>query len=287
MDVCDLGKRDYKEVWDLQKELHAKRVTGDKEDTLLLVEHDPVITMGRSGKDVVSFEVKTDRAIEKGESGSPILGKENQILGILTSSDGRIGQGVYPGSELTAALSTIAWSKDNRKDFHGVSLSVAPTYQYGTATQDLGGGTTHTATDTGVYTSVEFEYFRLKRAAGEHSSPKLGLVLGYSNGRAHGIGQVDDADYSVKWGAVLGSIDRFRNDSGQIGLFMLSHKVDGEFVHRFGISGEATWQLSVRDNTAMDAGVRFEINDAGGSSGVTHASFGFGLVFRYSWLSAM
>jgi lipoate-protein ligase B len=46
--VHDLGRRDYDEVWDLQKELHARRVEQDDEpDHLILVEHPPVVTLGR------------------------------------------------------------------------------------------------------------------------------------------------------------------------------------------------------------------------------------------------
>ena len=51
MQVLDLGFRDYKEVWDLQKEIHEKRVDNKTSNTLLLVEHNPVITMGKSGSD--------------------------------------------------------------------------------------------------------------------------------------------------------------------------------------------------------------------------------------------
>jgi len=51
VNIIDLGRRDYKEVWDVQKALHEKRVAGIIHDTVLLVEHDHVITMGKSGKD--------------------------------------------------------------------------------------------------------------------------------------------------------------------------------------------------------------------------------------------
>ena len=50
MNVIDLGQKDYKEVWDLQKKVHKKRVENKIDNTLLLVEHTPVITMGKSGK---------------------------------------------------------------------------------------------------------------------------------------------------------------------------------------------------------------------------------------------
>jgi lipoate-protein ligase B len=51
MNVVDLGTKDYKLVWDMQKRIHEKRVLNEIDDTLLLVEHEPVITMGRSGKE--------------------------------------------------------------------------------------------------------------------------------------------------------------------------------------------------------------------------------------------
>ncbi|MGQ9464214.1 MAG: lipoyl(octanoyl) transferase LipB [bacterium] len=50
INTLDLGKRDYKEVWDMQRELHLKRVNGQIPNTLILVEHNPVVTIGRSGK---------------------------------------------------------------------------------------------------------------------------------------------------------------------------------------------------------------------------------------------
>lgn len=51
MDVVDLGKRDYKEVWDIQRIIHQKHVDGYLKDTLLLVEHDHVLTLGKSSKE--------------------------------------------------------------------------------------------------------------------------------------------------------------------------------------------------------------------------------------------
>lgn len=50
INILDLGRRDYKEVWDMQKELHLKRVNGQIPNTLILVEHNPVVTLGKSGK---------------------------------------------------------------------------------------------------------------------------------------------------------------------------------------------------------------------------------------------
>ncbi len=46
--IKDLGKQNYQEVWDVQKELQAKRIKGEIGDTLLLVEHEPVYTFGKN-----------------------------------------------------------------------------------------------------------------------------------------------------------------------------------------------------------------------------------------------
>ncbi len=51
--VRALGLRDYREVWDLQKRLVLDRARGLIPDTLILVEHDPVYTIGRSSKQKV------------------------------------------------------------------------------------------------------------------------------------------------------------------------------------------------------------------------------------------
>ena len=50
MEVRDLGLAEYAEVWALQKELVSKRQRGEIEDTLLLCEHPPVYTRGRSSR---------------------------------------------------------------------------------------------------------------------------------------------------------------------------------------------------------------------------------------------
>jgi len=45
--TIDLGRREYRQVWTLQQELVAQRQRGEIEDTLVLVEHPDVITLGR------------------------------------------------------------------------------------------------------------------------------------------------------------------------------------------------------------------------------------------------
>ena len=46
--VEDLGIRSYQEVWDLQKDFQKKRIEKRLDDTLILVEHEPVYTLGKN-----------------------------------------------------------------------------------------------------------------------------------------------------------------------------------------------------------------------------------------------
>jgi len=44
----DLGYMEYQEAWDLQKDFQAKRIARKDNDTLFLVEHEPVYTLGKN-----------------------------------------------------------------------------------------------------------------------------------------------------------------------------------------------------------------------------------------------
>ena len=49
--VQNIGRKSYKAVWDLQKEMQQQRIKGEIEDTLILVEHDPVYTLGKNANE--------------------------------------------------------------------------------------------------------------------------------------------------------------------------------------------------------------------------------------------
>ena len=48
LNVIDLGNCAYGKAWEIQKEMHAKRVAGEIPDTLILVEHPHVYTLGKN-----------------------------------------------------------------------------------------------------------------------------------------------------------------------------------------------------------------------------------------------
>jgi lipoate-protein ligase B len=64
--LLDLGfEENYEKVWNLQKEIVSQRISGKTTDTLIVVEHGHVITLGRSShienillKDLPSFEIE-------------------------------------------------------------------------------------------------------------------------------------------------------------------------------------------------------------------------------------
>src|SRR2546421_4026911 len=82
--LLDLGRRPYREVWDLQKVLVDRRADERIPDGLILVEHEPVATLGRRGKreDVLDPSLEIVEVERGGEAtyhgpgqlvGSPIL----------------------------------------------------------------------------------------------------------------------------------------------------------------------------------------------------------------------
>ena len=46
--ILDLGRMDYKPSWDFQKNFHQDVLSGKENDTLILVEHEPVYTLGKN-----------------------------------------------------------------------------------------------------------------------------------------------------------------------------------------------------------------------------------------------
>ena len=160
IDILDLGVRSYKKVWDLQKELVKKRQNGQINDTLILVEHEPVYTLGKNADENHILQhtprnVKTYQ-IERGGDvtfhgpgqlvGYPILdlhnykksiswymrGLEQLIIDTLAefmvTAERKKGlTGVWVGDEKIAALGVrvTRWIT-----MHGFALNVTPDLTY-------------------------------------------------------------------------------------------------------------------------------------------------------------
>ena len=61
--VIELGTLPYREAWDLQLQLHSQVADGLRPDTLLLLEHPHVFTLGRRGRmdDILIDQTELDR----------------------------------------------------------------------------------------------------------------------------------------------------------------------------------------------------------------------------------
>ncbi|MFT5050150.1 MAG: lipoyl(octanoyl) transferase [Chlamydiales bacterium] len=94
LEVLRLGQKNYDEVWTLQKELLAKRVDDQIHDTLILVEHEPIVTVGRGAQP-----------------------EQDGSLGISVRETERGGEATYHGPGQVVAYPIIKLP-DGRRDIH-------------------------------------------------------------------------------------------------------------------------------------------------------------------------
>jgi lipoyl(octanoyl) transferase len=65
--LLDLGRKPYREVWDLQHALHERVRCGEAPQTWIFVEHEPVVTLGRNAKEgnlLLSREALAARGVD-------------------------------------------------------------------------------------------------------------------------------------------------------------------------------------------------------------------------------
>ncbi len=148
--VLDLGTQDYRETWDLQKRLVAQRLEGRAPDTLLLVEHLAVYTVGRRGgeADVEDSDLPVYQVERGGEVtyhgpgqlvGYPIMALPKGKLGIKgfissleevlirTVADVGIagGRGIHAGLWVgPKKLASIGVAIRHHVTYHGFALNV-------------------------------------------------------------------------------------------------------------------------------------------------------------------
>ena len=98
INILDLGRMSYNSAWDIQKNYHQKVLTGKVQDTLILVEHEPVYTLGKNANDnhllqSASQEIEVYR-IERG--GDITFHGPGQIV-------------VYPILDLNRYIKSVSW----------------------------------------------------------------------------------------------------------------------------------------------------------------------------------
>lgn len=81
--VVDLGRLPYDEAYALQKRLVEERAEDRLSDTLLLVEHDPVITLGRKGDPAVDVLLPGIPVFEIERGGEATYHAPGQLVGYL------------------------------------------------------------------------------------------------------------------------------------------------------------------------------------------------------------
>jgi lipoyl(octanoyl) transferase len=117
--VIDLGVMDYGRAWELQKELAQQVADGSKEDTLLLVEHPPVFTLGRRSKETdllisgAELEAKGIQIYWVDRGGAATYHGPGQLVAypILNLKNWAGGPSVYVHALANAVIDTLAESE--------------------------------------------------------------------------------------------------------------------------------------------------------------------------------
>ena len=98
LEVLDLIIAPYQEVWDLQRKMQAQRIENRIKDTLILVEHYPVYTLGKnaSRKNIIIDSNKAIPVIETDRGGEVTYHGPGQLVG-------------YPIIDLKNYKQSITW----------------------------------------------------------------------------------------------------------------------------------------------------------------------------------
>jgi len=179
--VDDLGLRDYREVWDLQHRLVEERLADRIEDTLLLVEHPHVITLGRRGKreDVLDPTIPVYEVERGGEAtyhgpgqlvGYPIVklperleikrfvtGLQEMLIAVANEFGVPAGPGPQTGVWVDGRkLASIGVAVNRNVTYHGFALNVNTDLAYFLKCRPCGyGGEVMTSMARELETAVE------------------------------------------------------------------------------------------------------------------------------------
>ena len=159
--VYDLGfVKDYKLVWDFQKELLGKRIERSIPDSLILVEHDHVITLGRSShlenimiRDLPIFEIERGGDVTYHGPGQlvayPIVSLQEKNLGVrqfvelleasvidaitelgIKNAEGKLGQATGVWIDNKRKIASIGVAVSRWVTYHGLALNVNTDLSY-------------------------------------------------------------------------------------------------------------------------------------------------------------
>lgn len=167
----DLGRIRYGVALDLQRRAHDERVRDERADTFFFCEHEPVITMGKSGKNhnlLVSRDELVRRGVEYFEverGGDLTYHGPGQIVGypIFKLERLREVQGFVRKMEaaLIEAIAAFGVAGEQRKDHAGVFVRGAKIASIGAAVRS--GVTLH---GFALEVSTDLDYYRLINPCG-------------------------------------------------------------------------------------------------------------------------
>lgn len=81
--VFYLGRRPYRPIWALQKQLHTWRLAGEIPDTILLLEHEPVYTVGKNadGRNLLAIRPADAEVVTVDRGGDVTYHGPGQLVG--------------------------------------------------------------------------------------------------------------------------------------------------------------------------------------------------------------
>jgi lipoyl(octanoyl) transferase len=139
--LLDLGRRPYREVWALQRELHADVAEGRAPDTWLVVEHDPVITLGRKARAENILDARGVDIVEVERGGDVTYHGPGQVVVYPIRKLPRFREVVPFVSALeravVAALATFGIAASGRKEHRGVYVGDNAICAVGLAVQKM------------------------------------------------------------------------------------------------------------------------------------------------------
>ena len=93
-----LGRQSYQPIWELQKQLHAKRVSGEISDVILLVEHEHVYTFGKNAdtNNLLNSKPKNAEVVQIDRGGEVTYHGPGQLVG-------------YPILDLANYNKSVSW----------------------------------------------------------------------------------------------------------------------------------------------------------------------------------
>ena len=103
--INDLGSKNFKDVWNMQKILQKKRINDEIQDTLLLVEHEPVYTLGKNANQnhLLQSRNRTIKIYNTDRGGDITFHGPGQLVG-------------YPILDLNNYIKSVSWYMRNLEE---------------------------------------------------------------------------------------------------------------------------------------------------------------------------